>query len=489
MKLSMWMLANRLSPLLDIKTEIRWDAPAVLNSARLVYATNCVHAYEEKDHIVCDGEGDRIYLYGIDLKEAFETIQGIFDYFSDWEEQAEQYIASGQYQKLVDSCFLFFDNPLILMDANYHILGMSQNPEIGTMDEEWTYMKTYGYSSLNSLRNIAYQNTHIDFTHSGCQIYHLRSDRKMLYGGASYNLMFDGLTYGRLTLLEKLRALNTGDFQLLQKLGSKLAPALGTGRQSHHAGGQVFANLLLNRAWNEADLSLQLLYYGWKAEDIYQLCTIQFTDESAGTAAVNLLAGAIQSQSLNFALIRHGDTLSLLAARELDIDDSFMTFIRTLTESNPIRVSFSLALPSLTQAPVLLSQARQALRYGGVYHPGRRIYLFRDYSTAFLLNSNDSAGKLHACHPKIVELWQKKIQENNPLFDTLLHYLESERSLNKTAAELFTHKNTVQYRIRKIKEILHDDLENPDTRFYILISMHYLQIQEIKDRQGEVFDK
>ncbi|MCC6094453.1 MAG: hypothetical protein LIV24_05470, partial [Eubacterium sp.] len=371
MKLSMWMLANRLSPLLDIQTAIRWDAPAVLNSARLAYATNCVHVYEEKDHIVCDGEGDKIYLYGIDLKEAFETIQGIFDYFSDWEEQADQYIIHEQYQKLVDSCFLFFDNPLILMDANYHILGMSSNPEIGTMDEEWAYMKTYGYSSLNSLRNIAYQNTHIDFTHSGCQVYHLRPDRKMLYGGASYNLMFDGLTYGRLTLLEKLRTLNTGDFQLLQKLDSKLAPALGSGRQSRHSGGQVFANLLLGRTCNEADLNLQLRYFGWKAEDTYQLCIIQYADEGDSTAAINLLSGTIQSQSLNYALIRHGDTLSLLAARELDQDDNFMAFLQTLTENNPICAGFSLALPSLTQAPVLLSQARQALLYGGVYHPDR----------------------------------------------------------------------------------------------------------------------
>ena len=39
MKLSMWMIANRLQSL-DMKLDIRGNAPVILNSARRVYATN-----------------------------------------------------------------------------------------------------------------------------------------------------------------------------------------------------------------------------------------------------------------------------------------------------------------------------------------------------------------------------------------------------------------------------------------------------------------
>ena len=41
MKLSMWMIANRLRDL-DPVVELDEDAPVTLNSARLAYATNCV---------------------------------------------------------------------------------------------------------------------------------------------------------------------------------------------------------------------------------------------------------------------------------------------------------------------------------------------------------------------------------------------------------------------------------------------------------------
>ena len=72
MKLSMWMIANRLAPLMDIRTEIHKDARPILSSARLAYATNCVHVYAEKDYVVYEGEdGDRIQIYNLSVLEAF----------------------------------------------------------------------------------------------------------------------------------------------------------------------------------------------------------------------------------------------------------------------------------------------------------------------------------------------------------------------------------------------------------------------------------
>ena len=79
----MWMIANQMTEL-DVKLEIREDAPTVLNSARLAYATNCVHIYQENDYVVCDGEGDRIYMYDMDVTRTFELVQSIFDAYEDW---------------------------------------------------------------------------------------------------------------------------------------------------------------------------------------------------------------------------------------------------------------------------------------------------------------------------------------------------------------------------------------------------------------------
>ena len=82
MKLSMWMIANRLSPLMEIATNIRVDAKPILNSARVAYSTNTAHVYQSGRNVIVEGEGgDHITLFDIRLKEAFEIIQGVFDYW------------------------------------------------------------------------------------------------------------------------------------------------------------------------------------------------------------------------------------------------------------------------------------------------------------------------------------------------------------------------------------------------------------------------
>ena len=81
LKLSMWMIANRLSPLMDISVYIRADAKPVLNSARVAYSTNTAHVYPSGKNVIVEGEGDQIVIYDIRLKEAFEIIQGVFDYY------------------------------------------------------------------------------------------------------------------------------------------------------------------------------------------------------------------------------------------------------------------------------------------------------------------------------------------------------------------------------------------------------------------------
>ena len=83
LKLSMWMIANRLSSL-DLELNIRDNAPPTLKSARRAYATNCVHVFQSGNDVVCNGEGDFIRVKDMNITEAFEIVQCVFDFYEDW---------------------------------------------------------------------------------------------------------------------------------------------------------------------------------------------------------------------------------------------------------------------------------------------------------------------------------------------------------------------------------------------------------------------
>lgn len=50
------------------------------------------------------------------------------------------------------------------------------------------------------------------------------------------------------------------------------------------------------------------------------------------------------------------------------------------------------------------------------------------------------------------------------LVETLEYYLQSNGSIQQVAKEMYTHRNTVIYRVNKIKEMLGTDLSNPEER-------------------------
>ena len=135
MKLSMWMIANQLISL-EPELRIADDAPAILNSARLAYATNCVHIYQENDCVVCNGEGNIIRIFDMEIKRVLELIQGIFDTYEDWSNALNQHIRQKDYQATIDEAYKIFKNPMILLDANNKVLGMTRQYGENEIDSE-----------------------------------------------------------------------------------------------------------------------------------------------------------------------------------------------------------------------------------------------------------------------------------------------------------------------------------------------------------------
>ena len=68
-------------------------------------------------------------------------------------------------------------------------------------------------------------------------------------------------------------------------------------------------------------------------------------------------------------------------------------------------------------------------------------------------------------------------QHGTAYVETLQHYLQSERSIQEVAQRMYTHRNTIIYRINNIKKLLDCDLENSEDRLKYLISCMILKMQ------------
>ncbi|WP_301859704.1 PucR family transcriptional regulator ligand-binding domain-containing protein [uncultured Megasphaera sp.] len=134
-------------------------------------------------------------------------------------------------------------------------------------------------------------------------------------------------------------------------------------------------------------------------------------------------------------------------------------------------VGYGMTVPSLQELPVSYRQAVCAAFWAAA--TGKKQCRFADLGVYALLFSQS--------HPMAMEtLYQQTLgpvlaydeQYGRELFPTLEAYLRHSGSIQAVAAELCVHRNTVSYRVQKIKELLHCDLSDEQTRFTYLLACH-----------------
>ena len=110
------------------------------------------------------------------------------------------------------------------------------------------------------------------------------------------------------------------------------------------------------------------------------------------------------------------------------------------------------------------NEAASALRAAEVSGSEGNIFFYREQGLYTLLSHVDDSRILDIyVEEKIGKLLRADEINDGNLSETLENYLNCSCNVKKTAEEMFLHRNTLNYRLKKIREILGCDLENLDT--------------------------
>lgn len=484
MKLSLWMIANRMSEL-DIELHISEDAKVHLNSARRVYATNCVHCYATPEgDVICKAEEDYILLRDITLTQAFEIVQSIFDFYEDWQDELHHSIIHRDYPKFADCCSRIFRNQVILFDSDYHVLGMSSAYSEMPLDEEWSYLMKYRWMPSRTLRQIR-GSQGVDYEQRpGIRSYKKRFTTGMNYDSVHYAVGQYGDICGRITILQSDRELNQGDYQILQRIVEMWEPVVRSQIQIEGYGsGDVLLDLILGRPYYEKRLLRRIGSMNWKAKENYSLAIVRpkdFSDKKTLFGELHIVKNLIEQNSINCAVFLHDKpgALLILYRGTLKDHESQINFLFDICKNNPIRAGFSMDCSNILDVSLLLGQAKMALHLGMTDDREKCFYFFEDYAVEYILFTNGIENKLQAVMPAVKKLWYKSATADNELYETLKCYLNLNCSVTRTAEAMFTHRNTVQYRIRKIQEMMDYDFDNVYCIDYCKLSVRILEYYE-----------
>jgi PucR family transcriptional regulator, purine catabolism regulatory protein len=118
------------------------------------------------------------------------------------------------------------------------------------------------------------------------------------------------------------------------------------------------------------------------------------------------------------------------------------------------------------------SEAHEAIRLMKQFGNNSGISHFEDYSVYHLLGSNIKSQELEDFFMKSLgKIYEHDKLHSTAYLSTLESYFQNNLNLSETAKALFIHRNTLIYRIEKIKEILNTDLKNAEELLQIQLSL------------------
>lgn len=483
MRLSMWMIANQLINF-DIETDIQKNAPVNLRSARRAYATECVHVYQRGKDVVCCSDDGAITIKDIDIGYAFEIIQSIFDTYDDWSNSILESAAQSDFQTVVDDSWHAFHSPITLLNSDFKVLAMSSREDLGEMDEEWRYLKENGFSSIQAIKDI---NKDRDWlrkrSKSDAQRFHF-SNKKKLSNCLSVSVVYDNVIYGRINVLEKDRMLNEGDVQLLNHLSRGIAPYLNLYYVNHLnlSSHNVFYEMLRGRQPDRRAFENRLGYKQWMDSDTFMVMVIDFEGaDSMMHVCMEQLDSPILSTEL---VIYHHSLVAILNKTRNDWEKSRKE-LTEVAERCDRPVGVSLPFERLGWLEYYYRQACAAMRYGEMFGGGGKhmCYKFYDYAILYLMET--ASGKKHdqlcACHPDVVRMIRESCREGeDERLNTLYVYLRNDCSPTRTSQQLYLHRNTLLYRLKKIMDELEFPIEQKQDKDYMLFSIQMMRLYRKK---------
>lgn len=482
MRLSMWMIANRLHAL-EPEVNIKNDAPMELRGARNIMAPYCVHVYEKGSYVYIQYEEDYIRLHDIEYNYVFNIVQGIFEFYNDWTEVVQQAIFEMDFQKLLDECWFFVGNPVILMDGNNRCLAMCSQYTDDEVDSEWSYVAKNKYSSLNFIKRMRRSYPVVDMYRKN-SIQLLRKDQTDVY----YDTLTTAIYYqdyycGRINVLAKERPFNYGDFQVLEYILKIITPSLYMlqNQDNLYLNKNVFHELLKGKEVSDALLRAQLDYLEWKENDVFQVCLITVAKEYQDAGSRSLICNQIRRNTANVYVTALKESVMCVINLKYADRKSLAECVKQILHKDiGYTIGFSNPMCGLMQLERYYEQAEASITYGKLLNPKKQNYYFYDYALYYMLENSDVSRLYCAMNSDIKMLDELDRTTGSAWLQLLRCFFDNECSLVNTAKATFVHRNTLVYRLNKLSELMHYDWHNNYDRDYMKQSILLLDFYRKK---------
>ncbi len=305
-----------------------------------------------------------------------------------------------------------------------------------------------------------------------------------------YRITALGINEGQISeeLIEYCEEKNLPLFELPEKyplidLSQIICRKLVLEENDRNAAEQLFSSILDAEHLSRERVMAQARYLNIDLEGSFFVAEFAFASENGESGWENddsLAAGRNVKSMIRAEFSRYikqdililpqaGSILALIPDKDAEESHIKEIFVRSVNRAQrEYRINLMIGVGNsrayLDEVKNSRNEASAALRAAEVSGLKGQIFFYRDQGIYTLISHVDDSRILDAyVDEKIGKLLQADELNDGNLHETLENYLNCNCNAKKTAEAMFLHRNTLNYRLKKIREILSCDLENLDT--------------------------
>lgn len=424
--------------------------------------------------------------------DPFACYNALQAYFLEDQEQADiirrmlaAHFSNSGLQYLIEEAAMALGNPIVVVDTTYRYIA-HHLADLEGVDSTLSHVMAEEIRNETVLDNavsyIREQQIDSKIAELGGPL--IRHNDILDCNTMTGAVMVRGVCIAHVMMMEHARPFTELDREcfgrLLQFVAQEMQKNEIWGPTSGEMGSFFLSNLIGDYQPSEAVTRRRLKAINFHPKAVFTVICLHAPNEGLRQDQAELIAGQLRPMMHHALYTRYHQNLVILVSRdtEHDLERDAFRLLREVASLNSLSIGVSNSFERIIETRAAYVQARAAIRMGELARKELdedRLYQYCDYAYLHLLElANRHANLLGYCHPALLRLAAHDERHNGELMDTLFCYLQVSGTTKRAADMLNLHKNTLLYRMNRIKDILGMDLSSGEDQFVLQLSFRVL---------------
>ena len=434
-------------------------------------------------------KGDCLVLPRMEIADIFNAAMTIYDRCRDQEGRLDQLVFQGSSLKeLCEEAAILMGNPVYIHDDWFMMLAQSAQVE-EVMPTEYPANSQKGYLTRDLIDDLQFDSDYLEtYTTHHVQLWKSQRAWDCLYVN-----LWDGATYrGRVLVSCFNHPFTQWDYRLTEVLAQRILLCM-RGRsdgnpQVFRSMDDVMMELLDGKQADTGQLRRLMEQLDWQAEDPFVCLDIRSQQDSLTPIAEHSLhSDLFRYFPGSYVLIRDHRQIVVLNMRTLPIPYNLLRHtLAPLCRDQCLYAGISAPVSGIRELHYAGAQAGIAVSSAFGQRNDRWIRLFSHCALEHMVESIRSPLPVEKnLSPALLALRDYDKLHGTAYFETLRMYLLCERDIPKTSQALIIHRTTLLYRLKKMESLVSLNLEDPDQRLYLQLSLWILDRQNNKEQEKQ----